>query len=297
MDVLTSVVIRTYNEQKHIDRLLKGIYDQQFPMDNLQVIIVDSGSTDDTLKIAGKYPVELVQIKPEDFTFGYSLNKGIEHAKGDYIIMISAHCYPMDENWISNMIEPFANDEKAAVVYGKQKGKDTTRYSEHCIFGTWFPEKAVAKQETPFCNNANCAIRRSLWEKHRYNEKLTGLEDLDWAKEIQKRGYYIYYQANAGIYHIHNETYPQIYNRYRREAIAIKNIYPDLKLGFFEFVRLLSSNIFNDVLSSISDKSVIENFTSIIAFRFFQFWGTYRGHQFNKEVAMELKKKFYYPSK
>lgn len=298
MNILSvSVVIRTYNEQKHIDKLLKGIYGQNFPLDNLQVIVVDSGSTDDTIKIANKYPVELIRIRPEDFTFGYSLNKGIERAKGDFVIMISAHCYPMDSKWIANIIKPFGNDEKAAVVYGKQRGQGTTKYSEQQIFKTWFPEKPAAKQKTPFCNNANCAIRRSLWEKHRYNEKLTGLEDLDWANEMQKSGYNIYYQSDAGIYHIHNETYAQIYNRYRREAIAIKNIYPDLKFGSLEFIRLLGTNISNDIMSSIKDKSVTENLASIIAFRFFQLWGTYRGYQFNKEIAQELKKKFYYPSK
>ncbi len=297
MNVTASVIIRTYNEQKHIDRLIKSIYDQNFPKAKFEVIVVDSGSDDDTLKLACAYPIELVQIKPEDFTFGYSLNKGIEKAKGDYIIMISAHCYPMDDNWISNIIKPFCEDEKAAVVYGKQRGKDTTQYSEHQIFRTWYPEESTAKQEIPFCNNANCAIRKSLWEKHRYNEKLTGLEDLAWAKEIQKEGYNIYYRADAGIYHIHDETYSQIYNRYKREAIAIKNIYPDLKLKFFEFVKLLFSNIYNDILSSIRDKSMVKNIKSIIAFRFFQLWGTYRGYQFNKEIANELKKKFYYPAR
>lgn len=297
MDKQVSIIIRTYNEQKHIDNLLKSICEQDFPMDKLQVVMVDSGSNDKTLDIVSKYPVEIVHIKPEDFTFGYSLNKGIEHANGEYIIMISAHCYPIDNNWISNMIMPFNKDDKTGVVYGKQRGKDTTKYSEHQIFKTWFPEKTISKQSTPFCNNANCAIRRSLWEKYQYNEKLTGLEDLDWAKEMHKKGYHICYQPDAGIYHIHDETYSQIYNRYRREAIAIKNIYPDLKFGFIEFIRLLFSNIFNDILNSVRDKSIVENFTSIIAFRFFQFWGTYRGYQFNKEVAMELKKKFYYPSK
>ncbi|HPL98341.1 MAG TPA: glycosyltransferase [Bacillota bacterium] len=297
MDKLVSIIIRTYNEQKHVDKLLRSIFEQNFSKEKLQVIIVDSGSTDSTLEYARKYPVELLHIRPEDFTFGYSLNRGIEHAKGDYIIMISAHCHPMDKDWISNLIKPFEKDQKIGVVYGKQRGKDTSKYSEHQIFKTWFPEKADSRQNTPFCNNANCAIKKSLWEKHRYNEKLTGLEDLEWAKEIIKMGYLVYYQPEAGIYHIHNETYSQVYNRYRREAIAIKNIYPDLKFSFFEFIRLLFSNIFIDILNSIKDKSLFDNFTSIIAFRFFQFWGTYRGHRFNKEVAAELKKRFYYPAK
>jgi rhamnosyltransferase len=293
---LVSIVIRTYNEQKHIGKLLDAIYHQMFDPERLEVIVVDSGSTDHTLEIVRSYPARIVTIHPSQFSFGFSLNQGIEAASGEYVLMISAHCEPVRRDWIQKMIQPFAG-ENIALVYGRQIGKDTTKYSEHQIFKSWFPEKTVSKQESPFCNNANCAIRRSLWKENRYDEKLTGLEDLDWAKQLLKKGYYLSYQSEAVIYHIHDEAYQQIYNRYRREAIALKHIFPEVKFGLYDFIMMSGVNIFNDSVSAIKDRCFWKNLASIFLFRLHQFFGTYTGHSYNKpEIAMELKRRFYYPS-
>ena len=70
-----SIVIRAYNEEKHIGRLLSGITHQTVA--DVQIILVDSGSTDSTVAIARTYPVEVVSIRPQEFTFGRSLNLGV----------------------------------------------------------------------------------------------------------------------------------------------------------------------------------------------------------------------------
>ena len=70
------------------------------------------------------------------------------------------------------------------------------------------------QQRHPFCNNANSAIRRSLWKSLPYNEELTGLEDLDWANKVTSLGKKIIYNAKAEVIHVHNETSKKIYNRY-----------------------------------------------------------------------------------
>lgn len=292
-----SVVIRTYNEQKHIKKLLTRVYAQDFPADQFEVIVVDSGSTDRTLEIVKSFHAKLVQIKSEDFTFGYSLNKGIEVAKGDYILMTSAHCYPMNCHWMKRMIAPFEKNENVAVVYGKQRGYGTTKFSEHQIFRNWYPDRGGGIQKNPFCNNANCAIRRDLWEKRKYDEKLTGLEDLDFANAMQQLMYDVYYQPSAGVYHIHAETYKQIYNRYKREAIALKNIINDTKFTVLDFILLFGSNFFNDLYIAYKQKKNIKVVGEIFMFRLCQFFGTYMGNHYKKQITNELKKKFYYPSK
>lgn len=70
-----SVVIRAFNEEKYIERLIIGITQQT--INSIEIILVDSGSTDGTLEIVSRYPVRVVHIRPEDFTFGRSLNLGI----------------------------------------------------------------------------------------------------------------------------------------------------------------------------------------------------------------------------
>jgi len=67
-----SLVIRAYNEARHLPRLLEGV--RQQTVKDVEVILVDSGSTDDTVSIAESYGAKIVHIPPQDFTFGRSLN-------------------------------------------------------------------------------------------------------------------------------------------------------------------------------------------------------------------------------
>ena len=113
------------------------------------------------------------------------------------------------------------------MTYGKQRGYEGSKYSEHQIFHQWYPDASNLDQTTAFCNNANAAIRKSLWGLHPYDETLTGLEDLEWAKWAKSQGHKIAYAAEAEIIHIHNETPRGVHNRYRREAMALRKIYPE----------------------------------------------------------------------
>src|SRR3546814_3431064 len=56
-----------------------------------------------------------------------------------------------------------------SLTYGKQRGNENTHYSEHQVFAKWFPENSDPCQAQPYCNNANAAIRRSLWQKSPYD--------------------------------------------------------------------------------------------------------------------------------
>lgn len=288
-----SIIIRAFNEEKHLKRLLDGIQ-KQILSTEVEIILVDSGSIDRTVSIANAYHVNIVHIKPEDFSFGRALNMGCSVAKGDILIFASAHVYPVYTDWISRLLQPF-NDPKVALVYGRQIGNEESKYSEIQLFKKWFPVNSNFNQEHPFCNNANAAIRKSLWTEQPYDESLTGLEDLDWANKILKLGYKLAYEAKATIVHVHEETPKKILNRYYREAIAIKNIFPNQKFSFFDFVWLTSSHIIIDYVFSIRDKVFLKNFIQIPTFRLLQFWGTYKGYQVKSGISFTLKKRFYYP--
>ncbi len=287
-----SIIIRAYNEEAHIGRLLTGITQQS--AEGLEIILVDSGSTDDTVKIAERFPVKIIPIKPETFTFGSALNRGIQASSADIIVIASAHVYPIYPDWLEQLLTPFA-DPKVALVYGKQRGNGDSKFSEHQIFARWFPEQSQSHQLHPFCNNANAAVRRSLWEQHPYDETLTGLEDLAWARWAMDEEYKIAYSAEAEIAHIHDERPRGVYNRYRREAIAFKRIFPDEEFSLWDFMRLSVFNIFSDLWHALRQKKLIGSFGSIFWFRLMQFWGTFQGYQYAGPITAKLRQTFYYP--
>lgn len=290
-----SLVIRCFNEEKHIGKLLDNVITQTEK--DVEIIIVDSGSTDHTLEVAKKYPTKIVSILSSEFTFGKALNLGIQHATSDFILIASAHVYPTDKDWIKNILQPFEN-QHIALVFGRQIGNEITKFSEHQIFRKWFPpEPQGYEQDHPFCNNANTAIRKSVWETMPYDEKLTGLEDLDWAKRALLSGHKLYYCPQAVIVHVHEETPPRIMNRYRREAIAYRRIFPEAHFSFRDFCYLTLSNIVSDYIYAFKQNEFWKNITDIPMFRLMQFWGTYKGYRQKGEVSQMLKKRFYYPNK
>ncbi|WP_259067289.1 glycosyltransferase family 2 protein [Mucilaginibacter sp. X4EP1] len=294
MPLLCSLIIRSYNEQKHIRRLLEGIKRQTI-FESLEVILVDSGSDDDTVVIAREYNVKVISIKPDEFSFGRALNRGCAAAKGDFLLFASAHVYPLYTDWVEKILQPFS-DDKVALSYGRQVGCEVSKYSEQQSFNNWFPAHSNYDQPISFCNNANCAIRRELWKEQPYDETLTGLEDLDWASKIKLKGYKIAYEALAPIVHVHEETPARIKNRYRREALALKIIYPQEHFSFFNFLKLAIGNITSDSFHAIHDGIFFKEFMSIVSFRYMQFWGTYLGYR-QKNIPNEtLRKRLYYPN-
>jgi glycosyltransferase involved in cell wall biosynthesis len=287
-----SIVIRAYNEARHLPRLLEGISHQTIK--EVEVLLVDSGSTDDTVSIAESFGARVVRIAPEEFTFGRSLNLGIQAAKHEYIVIASAHVYPVYPDWLECLLRPL-EDEKVAVVYGKQRGTDSSKFSEHQIFQQWFPETDVARQPSPFCNNANAAIRRSLWEKHPYDETLPGLEDVAWAKWAQSQSWEVAYASKAEIIHAHNEKPGDVLNRYRREGMAFKHIFPESHFNVYDFVRLTTTNILSDLGHAAHERVFLQNLPSIFWFRTMQFWGTYQGYRTSGPLTAHLRQTFYYP--
>jgi glycosyltransferase involved in cell wall biosynthesis len=273
MKPVCSIVIRAFNEERHLGRLLEA---------------------DNTVKIAEEKDVDIVSISPQDFTFGRSLNIGIEVAESDFILIASAHVYPVYPDWIEKMLKPFS-DSSVALVYGKQRGVSGSQFSERQIFNHWYPDVSQNPQNHPFCNNANAAIRKSLWEKNPYDESLPGLEDLAWAKWAQENNHIIAYIAQAEIKHVHEESWRGIKRRYLREGMAFKSIYPQEHFTLIDLIRLFGRNVSSDIGQAKREHILLREISGILRFRWEQFYGTYLGYRRSGPLTWQLKQSFYYP--
>jgi rhamnosyltransferase len=288
-----SLIVRCFNEEAHIGRLLSGALNQTHPPE--EIVVVDSGSTDRTLAVAREFDVQVVSIPPERFSFGHALNVGIAASSAPVAIFASAHVYPVYDSWIERLTEPF-DDKGVALTYGRQETPPDGRFSEQRLLSQWFPAQSVRRQRHPFCNNANAAIRRAVWEQRPYDDQLTGLEDLDWAKHAIDSGHDIAYVAEAPVVHVHDESFGQVFNRYRREAIAHKDIYSDQEMGVLTAARLAGINIVGDYQEALRTDRLQRTLIDIPRFRVAQFLGTYRGFAQSGPVTDVLRRRFYYPS-
>jgi 2-desacetyl-2-hydroxyethyl bacteriochlorophyllide A dehydrogenase len=282
-----SVLIRAFNEQKHLGSLLSALDQQSFK--DFEIVLVDSGSTDRTLEIARARCDQVIEIASRDFTFGYSLNVGYRHCKGDIIVNVSAHAVPVNGEWLGSLIAKF-QDPNVAMAYGRQIGVDATKFSEQRDFERIFgAEKATVV--APYGNNANAAIRRSLWLDEPWGEHLTGLEDIAWAKVMAVRGHSVVYVPEAGVYHIHEETWHQVYNRYRREALAARTIGLTEPPHASRSIIWFAANVLMDCAAAvrIGDYRLGE----IARFRYHQWRGSVDGWRRDIDLAKERNDLFY----
>ena len=79
--ISVAIIIRTFNEGEYLELVIQSILQQKVDDFNFYIIVVDSGSTDNTLEIAKRYNAIIINISKEDFTYGYALNIGLEYAK------------------------------------------------------------------------------------------------------------------------------------------------------------------------------------------------------------------------
>lgn len=289
-----SVVIRTLNEARYLDELLRGIGEQLTNDLDTEVVLVDSGSTDGTLAIAEKHGCKIVHIKREEFSFGRSLNRGCEAAQGDILVITSGHCVPANDSWLQNLCQPLI-DGISQYSYGKQLGGPTSYFSECRVFDKYFPDTSKLPQDGFYCNNANSALLKTTWQRYRFDEELTGLEDMALAQRMVRDGGKVAYVSDAPVYHYHSETWPQVRRRFEREAIALQQIMPNVHVGWFDTLRYTISSIWGDLKKAAESKQLTSNLTSIIRYRYYQYTGSYRGNQQHRKLSQAEKDQYFYP--
>ncbi|TAK16612.1 MAG: glycosyltransferase, partial [Acidobacteria bacterium] len=230
-----------------------------------------------TREIGQRRGAKLVQVRPEDFTFGHSLNEGIRHSSGRFIAIVSAHTRPLSSHWLKELVAPL-RDDKTAMVYGMQRGVAESKYGELRDFERTFglEPRALAPPQF-FANNANSGIRRDLWERQPFDETLPGLEDIAWAKYWMERGYKVAYQPTAGIAHIHDETWPQVRRRYYREGQAAKWIGVKSRRNLPAEVWSEARAFGGDLLAAAREGALGRRAAEIARFRYEKLMGTATG--------------------
>lgn len=197
---MISLVIRTKNEAGWIERCLAAVSLQDLP--DWEVILVDNASTDDTRRIARRFGCRIVPISDRAFGYGRAINRGIARARGDLVAILSGHCIPANDRWLSALAAHFDAAEVAG-VYGRQLPlPDSHAFDKRDLWTTFGVERRVQRSDY-FFHNANSMIRRAVWEELPFDEEISGVEDRDWARKVLATGRRIAYEPLAAVYHHH----------------------------------------------------------------------------------------------
>jgi len=205
-----SLVIRTKNEEALLAQTLSRVFSQT--LDNIEVILVDSGSTDRTLAIAREFPVKIIEIRPQDFTYGRALNVGYAQAQSNLLVSLSAHAIPLTRDWLMLLLDHF-EDPRVAGVWGEE----TTSVDRQIQTKIYRQDLSMFLADVYVgFSNANGAVRRAIWEAHPFREDLLSTEDKEWAYWALCAGYLIVKDTRALVLHNHRESILQIWRRSHR---------------------------------------------------------------------------------
>ncbi len=220
------MVIPVKNGADTIAACLDGISKQKVDA-NIEVIIIDSGSSDNSLDIVRKYPhTKVISINPESFNHGLTRNLGVANAVGDFIVMTVQDAAPADEFWLENMFRHFEDPEVSGVC-GQQVVPHHKDKNPH----EWFRpqskpnvkvlqyklgefEKLTGEQQRSLCgwDDVNAMYRKKALQEIPFEPVMFG-EDMLWAKSALLKGYKLVYDTHAQVEHYHHHTPSYTYNR------------------------------------------------------------------------------------
>ena len=197
---LVSIIIRTKNEERWVNLCLEKINLQEYK--NKEIIIVDNYSADKTIEKIEKFKIKKI-IKLKTYLPGKALNLGIKNSNGQIIVIISAHCIPVNNKWLSNLVQVMISNKDCAGVYGRQEPMNFTNNNDlRDLFLLFGLDKKIQIKDS-FFHNANSCINKKIWSKVPFDNKATNIEDRLWAKKVLSKGYKIFYEPDASVYHYH----------------------------------------------------------------------------------------------
>jgi len=166
-----SVIIPVYNGAGVISACLDSLEELDYPKESFEIIIVDNGSTDQTVELAGRY-TDSIYIRP-DATISALRNYGAKKARGEIYAFIDADCVA-DKKWLRNAVKLLR--EEPCITGSKYDIPDNAVWIERA----WYAQRPSGKIEVTYINSGNLIVPADIFAKTAgFNEKLITGEDYE----------------------------------------------------------------------------------------------------------------------
>lgn len=242
-----SIVLPVLNAEKTIGLVLQILAEQSYPAENYEIIVVDNGSSDRSVKIMTKFPVKL--LHETRFPNSYcARNQGVLQARGDIIVFIDADCFP-ERDWLETLVRPF-HDDSIGIVAGEVLSSHPSNLIQRFYeFSGLLIQRHKVSHQVPAIGAGNVAFRRDIFDSvGLFDESFRWGGDNDFGRRVQEQtSYSIKFAPKALVYHHHREslralikhayTYGLGKGRYKLKYTNTTRI-NDFFTEFFLFLRL-----------------------------------------------------------
>ncbi len=248
-----SIIIPTKNGGELFRESLEMIYSQNIAL-QLEVIVIDSGSTDQTLQVCADYPVKLIRIAASSFNHSATRNLAISAAQGELCVLTVQDAVAVDRKWLGKLVAPLQNNKRVAGVFGQQVSRAEASPLSRCCKQLWYQEwkndwdqeseqlpvasdgwkelSGEQKRRYARFDNVNSCIRKSVWKDIPFPD-VSYAEDTAWAMGVLSAGFSVYWQPNAKVFHSHERS---LAYEFKRSYVDTKT----LSATFGESFQLIS---------------------------------------------------------
>lgn len=229
------IICPLYNASNYITKLNKSLLKQKNVNIN-KIIYILTKSNDNTLEILKKNKCYYEEIEKKDFSHSLVRENAAKKSKADIICFITQDIVIENDDWLEKLVKPIINNE-AEASYSRQISKFNniekyTRESNYPDYSFIKSKKDLNELglKTFFFSDASSAIKRSIFKKINYydGKNLPINEDMYVAYKLIINNYKIKYCADSIVYHSHNFSLKELYNRYKLTGMFLKkNSYLD----------------------------------------------------------------------
>ncbi len=243
---IVSIVIPTKNGIEYIDEVLRSIFDQKISWE-LEVLIIDSGSSDGTIEVLKKYPVKIICIDSSSFNHGTTRTMGARKASGDVVVFMNQDATFVDQYSLSRLVIAMEGEDVVA-AYARHVPRENHNPLRKREIEKAFPKYSsllsgkelhvsllsnLKKRRVCQFNTVCGVVKKEYFLKHPFVSIEFG-EDVEWALRVFEDGKSIYYEASATVKHSHD------FYRSFRETFQI--YYDDAKFTKRIFGKLIPAN-------------------------------------------------------
>lgn len=297
---IVSILIPTYNAERYIPDLFKGLHNQILEENqSIEIIVVDSSSTDNTVALINEmYPsVRVETIANSTFDHGGTRNYMASLAKGEYLLFMTQDAIPYDQYLVKNLLSPLENNE-IMISYARQIPKKDAKPLEVFARNFNYPSYQIIKNKdslnelgikTFFNSNVCSMYKREVFEHYNgFPEKIILNEDMVLASNIILDDFSVSYTADAKVYHSHNYNLGQQFKRYFDIGMAFNQTSYLLKYASNE--KEGKRMVFRQIKYLVSNKEFLVLPVAIIE-NIFKYTGYFLGKK-HKFIPNNIKRAF-----